>query len=217
MSLIVLLEIVLKFLFWQALPPLKFVSTSPEQHEPFLNREILEHYTIELEELGFVQLMDYTSPSMQGMARLFAHPKELCFVEIGQVKTVPMFCSISSDLQNNWTLAVTNLPFQTLSSAIRYAFFRQPKTLVQHFDNASASFLLASLISWRQEVSEELGINPIADMTAETYLEKERSKRIQTRHFLLSQSITLGLLRMGWFSLNPTAEWLGDYPKFKTQ
>jgi len=63
------------------MPPLKFVSTQAELWQN-LNQNELIRYTSELEQLGFVHLTDYTSPSTQGMARLCAHPQKFCFAEV---------------------------------------------------------------------------------------------------------------------------------------
>ncbi|HBE21306.1 MAG TPA: hypothetical protein DEG17_04570 [Cyanobacteria bacterium UBA11149] len=191
---ILLLEIIIKLLFWQiAMPPLKFVSTQAESWQN-LNQYELACYTSILEELGFVQLTDYTSPSIPGMARLFAHPQRFCFAEVGQVNKLPMFCSISCHLEKDWLLAVTNMSFDRILYAISYAFMRQPRNLVKRFENESVNLLLQSLLDWRTEVSSDLGLELIQDMRAETYFEKERNKRIEQRRSLLRKSITWGLL-----------------------
>lgn len=216
LPLILLLEIVTKLLFLQAMSPLKFVSTQPELW-PNLNQDELTHYTSELEQLGFLHLTDYTSPSIQGMARLFAHPQRFCFAEVGQVGNLPMFCSISCRLEKQWVLGVTNISSNPNLSAISYAFLRQPHNLVKRFENASANLLLQSLLDWREQVSSDLGLELVQDVKAETYFEIERSKRIKQRRFLLRKSIIWGLLEMLWFSLNPKSEWLGDYSKFKVK
>jgi len=215
--LIFFLEIVVRFLIWQALPPLQFVSTQPEDHESYLNQGKLASYTNELQALGFVHLMDYTSPTLEGIARLLGHPQQLCFAEVSQVKNSTMFCSLSSPLEENWILAVSNLSFQTTSSALMYAFFSRPRTLIQYLEDASPNFLFPVLLSWREEVSQELGVEPLSEITPEFYLEQERKKRIEIRQSLLRQSIILKLLKALQFLLNPKSEWLGEYQKIKSQ
>ncbi|MBE9041403.1 hypothetical protein IQ235_11480 [Oscillatoriales cyanobacterium LEGE 11467] len=214
LPLIILLEVFAKFLFLEtAMPPLKFVATRAESWS-FLNRDELNRYTSELEQLGFIQLTDYTSPSIQGMARLFAHPQKFCFAEVGQTSNSPMLCSISCSLEMRWSLAVTNISSSSYVSAISYAFLRQPRNLVKQMGNASVNLLLQSLIDGRDRASNDLGLELIRDIKTETYFEKERSKRMEQRRSMLRKSITWGVLEMLWFSLRPKSEWLGDYSKF---
>lgn len=212
---VLLLEIGVKLLILQtAIPSVKFVPTQAESWQ-HLNHKELARYTFELEQLGFVQLTDYTSPSIQGMARLFAHPQKFCFAEVGQVINAPMFCSMSCHLEKHWLLAVTNMSLHL--SAVSYAFLRRPRNLVKQFENSSVNVMLQSLLDWREQVTSDLNLAIIQDIRAETYFEKQRSTRIEQRRSLLRKSIIWGLLEISWFSLNPQSEWWGDYSKFKVQ
>jgi hypothetical protein len=214
LPLVLLLEIVTKILFIQlAVGPAKFISTEPELW-PHLDRDELERYTFELEKLGFVRLTDYTAPSIQGMARLFGHPQEFCFAEVGHVKSVPIFCTISSQMENNWSLAVVN---NASLSPISYAFFRQPRKLIKRFDNIQVNLLFKSLLEWRDRATEDLSIEVIKDIRSEAYFEKERTNRIDCRNNLIRKSVILSLIEMFLFSLNPQSEWLGDYSKLKVK
>lgn len=122
LPIILLWEVLAKFLLWQSIAPSKFVSTQAEAWSE-LNQDELNRYTSELERLGFVRLTDYTFPSSQSMARLFAHPQQYCFAEVGQVSKFPMFCSISCALEKDWCLTVSNISSNRRLSAISYAFF----------------------------------------------------------------------------------------------
>jgi hypothetical protein len=214
---IVLLEIIAKFLFSQ-MPTSKFVATQAESWHD-LNQSELTRYTSELEQLGFVKLNDYTissSPS-KAMIRLFAHPQKFCFAEVAQSSNLPMFCGISCHLEKKWSLAVTNTSSSSKVFAFSYAFFRQPRSLVKQFDHASAELLFKSLLEWREQVSSDLGLELIQDVSAETYFEKEHINAIQRRRSLLRKSVTWTLLEALLFSLSPKSEWLGDYSKFKVK
>jgi hypothetical protein len=214
LPLIFLFEIVIKILFvQQAAIPLKFIPTQPEVWT-HLDRDELDRYTFELEKLGFVQLTDYTAPSIQGMARLFGHPQEFCFAEVGHVKSLPIFCTISCQLENNWSLAVVNNPSL---SPISYAFFRQPRKLIKRFDNIQVNLLFKSILEWRDRVEGHLSIEVIKDIRSEAYFEKEHRNRIDRRNNLIRKSVILSLIEMFLFSLNPQSEWLGDYSKLKVK
>ncbi len=214
LPLILLLEVVLKFILWQTLPPLKFIPTQAESWEN-INQEELTRYTSELENLGFFQLTDYTFPSSQNVARLFAHPQAFCFAEIGIPRNQPVFCSISCHLENNWVLAVTDISSQTIVWAVWYAFFRQPHCLVKQFEDNSINVLFQAILDWRKQVSRDLDLKVMQDVTVETYFERENRNRKEQRHSLLFKSITWALLEVLWFSRNPQSEWLGNYSKFK--
>ncbi|MDJ0703880.1 MAG: hypothetical protein QNJ46_11425 [Leptolyngbyaceae cyanobacterium MO_188.B28] len=218
LPLILLLEVVVKLLLFQmGITPVKFVSTQPESW-PNLDKDELIRYTFELEQLGFAQLTDFTGiSSSQGMSRLFSHPQKFCLAEVGQVDNFPMFCSIFCYLEEDWFLAVTNMFPKPSLSAISYAFLRRPRNLHKQFENASVNSLLQSLLVWREEVMNDLDLRLIQDVKAETYFEKQRNDRIAQRRSLLRKSITLTLLEVLWFYLNPRSEWLGDYSKLKVK
>jgi hypothetical protein len=211
---ILLLEIVIKLLFiLLVFPPLRFIPTQADLW-PQIDRYALTGYTSELEQLGFTQVIDYALPGTNGMARLFAHPQNFCFAEVFQVNNLPMRCSISSRLSNNWQLGVVNL---STHSAISVAFLQQPRKLVRLIDNASGNLLLRSILDWREEVSSELGVELIRDISGDTYFEQQRRNRTETKRLMYGKSITWGLMKMLWFSLNPKSEWLGDYSKFRVR
>ena len=209
---VLLCEVATKFLLWKALTPWKYISTQTEAW-PELDQDELSRYTSELERLGFVRLTDYTFPSSKSMARLFAHPEKFCFAEVGQFSKFPMFCSISCALEKHWVLGVTNMSPSLTMSAISYAFLRQPRLLIKKIANGNVNLMLDSLLDWRDRVSNDLGLDLIQDMNAETYFNRDRNIAISRRRSLLSKSIIWGLLEMLWFYLNPKSEWLGDYSK----
>jgi hypothetical protein len=213
LPLILLLEIVAKILFLElAVPPQKFVFTQAELW-PHVNQNELNRYTLELEQLGFIQLTDYTlSSSNKALARLFSHPDKFCFVEVFQIGNLPIVCSISCLLEKNWSLAVVN---SSVLSAISYAFFRQPHKLVRKIENVPVNMLLQSLLEWREQICSDLNLELIKDVKSETYFEKQHSNRIDRKRTLLRKSVIWSLLEMLWFSLNPKSDWLGDYEKPK--
>lgn len=214
---IFLFETVAKLLFLRvAVPPLRFLPVEAESL-PNISSNELQHYTSELEQIGFIQLTDYTLPSSEIMARILVHPQKFCFAEIAQVKTLKMFCSISCHMEKNWFLYTSNISSRTNSLATLYAFFRQPRHLSKRFPSAPVSVLFQSLLDWREQVSADLGVASIEDTKVEAYFEREKNKRMAQRKSILGKSVTLGILEMLWFYLNPKTEWLGDYSKFRAK
>jgi hypothetical protein len=214
LPIILLLEIIVKLLLLKSVSPQKFIFTQAELW-PHINQDELNRCTLELEQLGFVQLTDYTlSSSNTALARLFAHPDKFCFVEVFQIGNLPMVCSISCLLEKNWSLAVVN---RSALSAISYAFFRQPRKLVKKIENAPVDILFQSLLEWREQVCSDLNLRLIQDVRSETYFEKQHSNQADRKHVLLRKSVILALLEMFLFSLNPKTEWLGDYSKLKVK
>ena len=213
---VLLLEGVTKvFIFQAALQPLKCIPTQVDDW-PKIDRDTLDNYTVALEALGFERLIDYTAPSVNGMARLFVNPRRLYFAEVGQVEGVPMFCSLSGALEGNWILAVTNNSSSKNLDAISYAFLRQPQILVKRLKDAPVEELLHSFLDWRQQVVADLGANPVRLLTADDYFALEQRKRSLQRRTFLWKSMLWSLVEMFVFTLNPRSEWLGRYAKFKS-
>jgi hypothetical protein len=215
LPILLLLEIVVKILLLQSVAPQKFIFTQAELW-PHVNQDELNRYTLELEQLGFVQLTDYTlsSPNQKSLARLFSHPNKFCFVEVFQVGDFPMVCSISCLLEKNWSLAVVN---RSILSATSYAFFRHPYKLFKKIDDAPVHILFQSLLEWREQVCSNLNLELVQDVRSEVYFDKQRSNHVDRKHTLLHKSVIWALLERFWFFLNPKSEWLGDYSKFKVK
>ncbi len=213
--LVFIMEIVFRILFHQVLHPLKYVPTNldtwPQQHKDDLAR-----YTTKLEKLGFIKLMDYTAPSINGGARLLGHPEHCCFAEIGQVSSSPVFCNFSTLLENRWALRITNMPSQRLASAVGYAFLRLPQVLGKRREQTTTvEVLFQSLLEWRQQVSNNLDIKVIQETTAEIYLNADQQNRSNQRTSLNRKSMVWSLMEMIWFCFNPQSAWLGDYEKLR--
>lgn len=211
---ILFVEIVGKALTLQLVfPSLKFILTQSKLWS-HVNQDELNRCTLEIEQLGFVQLTDYTlsSSARPSLARLFSHPDKFCFVEVFQVGNLPMVCSISCLMEKNWSLAVVN---RSVLSSISYAFFRHPRKLFKKIENVPVNILFQSLLEWREQICSDLNLEVIQDVRSEIYFEKQRSNRIDRKRTLSRKSIIWAVLEMFWFSLNPKYEWLGDYEKLK--
>jgi hypothetical protein len=218
LMLLYILEILAKFFivekYMPPLKPLKFTSTQVKSWHGLDCTEV-NHYTSELEQLGFIHLTDYSYTSIQGMARLFAHPQKYYFAEIGQISGLPTFCSTSCRLEQHWSLTVANNPASNKLNPVWYAFMRQPRALVKHIKNAPASTLLEALTEWQQQISIDLRTKIISDVTVEAYFKSERQKEMQQTASLVRKSVIWGLIEIILCSLNSKSEWLGDYAKLK--
>jgi hypothetical protein len=219
LPLILFVEIVTKLLFITlALPTVKFTQVTASSWSSE-DRDELQFYTLELEQIGFVRLTDYTisDSSRQCIARLFAHPQQFCFAEIGRVDGLPMFCTVSCQLEKRWLLSVTNLSATTKPSAISYAFLRKPRNLSKRIENASIDLMYRALLDWREQVYDDLCVRPIEDVSTEMNFDIQHKIRIETRNRLLRKSIIWGIIEMWLFGLNPQSEWMGEYSKYKVR
>lgn len=211
---IVLFEILGKFLCINVMSNLKFITTHPNEWND-INTDDLEHYSQQLEDLGFVQLMDHTSPQKDGFARLFAHPGHYIFVEVGQVPPSAMFCSLLCYFKQPWSLAVTNLISPRSTIAVGRALMRLPQSLVKRYETKSVKVLLKELLKWRETAIADLSLEINKDMSAERFFEQQQLNRTQQRKALWWRSIIWSMVEMVWFQLNPKSEWLGNYHRVK--
>jgi hypothetical protein len=211
-------DVVTRWALWlSSLKPFKFIAAGPEQFK-HLDREQLDRQTAELEQLGFVQLMDYTSPVPIGgtapAVRLFAHPEQCCFATVGATTQYPT-CCISSFLEQDWELSVIRVSPRMVGSSL-YGFHYQPRQLFKILDQASPGTMFQTLLDWRSAVTSNLGIAPVPNHQAEGYFANEQKKRMKHLNTLVfRKSITWCVLKMFWAMLIPQTEWLGDYKKYQ--
>jgi hypothetical protein len=214
-QLIFIMEIVFRILFCQVLLPLTFIPADLKTWPKHYQDELVRH-TTELEKLGFIKLMDFTSPSMNGAARLLGHPENFCFAEIGQVGSIPVTCTMFTFLEDRWALRVTNAPNQKLINAVWFAFLRQPRTLGKRREQSTTlKTLLQVLLEWRQQTSNDLNLKVIQEISAETFFDSQHQDRKNQTAALNRKSMVWSLMEMVWSYLNPQSAWLGDYEKLK--
>ena len=206
-------EVFVKWLIVKELSPLKFTpaedSLWPESARSELNR-----CTQQLEQLGFVKVSDHTIPSNEDpkpISRLFMHSKERCFAEVSLPTNKSMFCSISSHLENGWSLGITNMSADVSLGATWYAFLRLPNRLGKSVEGEPIDTLFQKFIAWRTQISKGLGVGIIPDIEASYYFENEQAVRRRQKRSLLKKSILWSLFEMKRYSRNPKTEWLGAY------
>jgi hypothetical protein len=218
LAMILAWDVVTRWGLWLfGMKPLKFITAGPEQFK-HLDQEHLDRQTTELEQLGFVQLMDYTNSAPIGSTalatRLFAHPEQSCFATVGGTKQYPT-CSISSFLEQDWELSVIRASPRMVGSGL-HGFHCLPRKLFKILDQASPSTMFQTLLEWRSTVTSDLGIAPVRDIQADAFfgnIQKTWSKQLKTLVF--KKSITWCNLKMFWAMLIPQTEWLGDYKKYQ--
>ncbi len=128
-----------------------------------------------------------------------------------------MFCSVSCQLEQQWSLAVSNLAYTSKPSAISYAFLRAPRNLSQRIEHVNAELLFRSLLEWRERACYDLNLASLEDVSVESYFDIQCRKRLAQRRNMLRKSITWGLIEMLLFTINPKSDWQGDYSKFKVR
>jgi hypothetical protein len=203
-----------KFFILQSVKSPKFEATKVENW-PHVNLDGLTYYNNELEKLGFTLLGDYTAPAIKGMLRLFAHPELGCFAEVVQSIGHPIYCEISNELEAGWVMSVTNFDSSPSIRATSYAFLRLPRKIHRFVLKATPAVLLETLLEWRSQVTKDLSIQPLKDVSAEMFFAQTHKRFIKMRNRLWWSSIAWRRLESLFFRLKPKADWLGEYPKLK--
>lgn len=216
LPIVLVYETVGKFFIVQATKFPRFELTKVEDW-PHVNLDALAYYTDELQKLGFSQLGDYTAPTIKGMMRLFSHPELAYFAEVGQIVGHQIFCSVSSELEENWVMATTNFEGTRAARATSHTFMRLPRKIARLIPNATPTVLVETLMDWRSQVTKDLSIQPLKDVSAEMYFARSQERFVKVQHRMLWSSLFLRQLEVYFYRLMPPKEWLGDYPKLKSR
>ena len=213
---ILLLEVVLKSILLKVVPPFVAEITSLSAQKLNLDRQLFDYYCSELEAIGFQELVDYTSPNVKGMARLYCHREHNCYAEVGLLSGFSAYCSLVCGFERGWFFAATTNNPSTNIKAISFAFLSLPKTVCKIF-NEEPRMLLKSFLSWQEKIKHNLSVEIIAITDEQMYFAWERAKRQQQRRRLMRKSITVCLIKLLLFHLNPKSEWLGDYQQISAR
>ncbi|MEQ9550835.1 MAG: hypothetical protein RIM23_14615 [Coleofasciculus sp. G3-WIS-01] len=185
-----------------------------------LNTQALAEYTLALEDLCFVHLMDFkyqdekikTAPCF---GRLFLHPELNCFVEVSQIfHTSKSFMTMRyvfiSLFVDDWSLSSSNSQISRFLRAISY-LGRSPRDLEMTHLHTTIAELLQLHLENRHKIASNLGLMVKTNLDAETFIHKEK-EHSRLRYQILRQKNTFvifwGLLS---FMLHPKSQWLGDY------
>lgn len=209
---IVFLEVITKLLLMRSIPDKLVFEPIQLEALPHVDIEALNAYTRNLEALGFTKLYDsQLAGSVSCVTRLFSHLEHRCFADVSQlVGQMPMSCSVISTLEQDWTLSTTDRSTDQIS-ATAYAFLRQPRSLGVYKPGAETQQLLQSHLTFRQQMTADLHLQVLPDVSLEAFLEIGQRGRTGQKQALWRKSILLGLVERLLFSLNPKTEWLGEY------
>lgn len=201
----------------QGLDEHNFLPTVPDEF-PTLEIYKLNQYTESLTDLGFVHLIDYTlepkgrDSQKLGFCRLFYHPQESCFADVFQTclphqDPLPMFCSLVTFIEQDWTLATTN------SEPISFSqLWRCPRSLWTYIKQGQPEELLRSHLSQRREILNNLGLRIIPESSEGFYFAQQQLADQKRKQRVQKRNIILGLIDITRFENNPESQWLGDYP-----
>ena len=199
----------------------------PEQF-PAIDRSALDKYSSDLQSLGFVQLGDFSLvpngkvTTIPAFVRLFRHTREKCYAEILQVfpprgRMRKAYCAFVSTMEDGWKIVVSDNQPEPGS-----VFVRQPRALSRCFPNLAVSDLLKKFSEFRNQVSIDLQIKPLANETIEQFISDVQNNAAQMQAALKTRNVWVALAhyhkrRLTRNRVKPMYEWLGDYPKVAEQ
>lgn len=208
-----------KFLIVTSLPKtVEFLPVHPDEF-PELDLNSLEKYTRDLESLGFTKLMDYKlgGEAVRGLARLFAHPEFYCFAEVNQMfpsgkKPTSVQSVITSYLEQDWSLSTTDRQTLGFNSGLIY-MMRRPRSLWNSEPLATPTELVEIHLKRRQQISIDLGVSILTDISADAYLAEARKAARDRKEVIKRKNIVVGFWEAFMFAKNPRLEWMGEYAR----
>jgi hypothetical protein len=218
LHLLIFYETAYRFFIIRSVKPTRFEPTKLKDW-PHVNLDGFAYYTDELQKLGFTLAGDYTSPTFKGILRLFIHPEFECFSEVVQFPGQQMFCTVFSSLEENWTMTVSNKENTAAACANNYVFLRLPRKINRFISKANPTTLLETFLDWRRQVSMELSIQPLKNVSSEMYFAQAQKLRRDISQRLCFSSFTWNAFESLVYRrlIKPPADWLGDYPKVKAR
>lgn len=191
-----------------------FIGLDPDQLWLYQQTSILES-------LGFKKLIDFEleGSSNPGLARLFIHPQQYCWVEVSQIRATSGEMSgeiitqtaISSILDEEWTISnVNRAPFSF--EGISY-IWRHPRKLRMFLPNISLAEMFENHLRFRQKMLTDLGITLSTDLSWNAYQEAQQRYLDHMKRSLQRKPLLVSMIEATQFELNPKSEWLGDYRK----
>jgi hypothetical protein len=212
---IILFEVVAKIVFISTISSkLKLIPTQLETLSQ-IDTKTFNYYTNALESLGFTRISDLElSESTLTVARVFCHPKYLCFAEVMQAPGRSLvFCAIGSGLEQEWSVSFRD---NSPNLAIVYAFLRCPRGIIVVQQGVTPEELLRSHLKFRQKIMLDLNLRLLPDISIEAYFDQSQRSRTRLRKTLWRKSVIIGMLEMGLFTFKSEAQksrWLGDYAR----
>lgn len=188
---------------------------------PLINFTWMQQQSRDLEALGFVNIMDYSTVQKSGFARCFSHPEQYCYAEISEIfkptgESYSRQVVMMSDLEDNWQLGTINREV-SIKDSLPYGLWRNPKTVRTYHPNLPLEDLLQAHLQMRQKMLGDLGVTLKTDTSWENYVKKEQEGTIYRKNSLKNKILLLAMLEVTQFEKYPKSEWLGDYAKYATK
>ena len=205
LNVIVPLEICLRAIILQiSLTPLDVIPTDMGAWE-HVEKERLHEYEESQVALGFAKLLDYSIPnSTKSAARLFFHPSYQCFAEVGQVDGLPIFCSLSSCLENDYVVGVTDKKPNRILDAMSCALFKLPTSIVKLANGSSVDKMLKIFLELREKSITRFNAKPVSLSNSDDYFMALKRERVRQRSVIARQSMTLKTIKVIAYLVFPT-------------
>jgi len=189
---------------------------------PGANLEQLQKQTSEYEVIGFTHIVDFTAirPRVKivtGFSRLFFNLESSCSASILQIFNAQgkWLCTnsvISSDLEQGWTVAMTD--YRPLAASW---LLRHPRVIGRHLPKASPADLLSAHLTLRQQIVNDLSLRILPPTSFEAHIGTLRQQASERRKLVSGKSRLTCAREFLAAKLRPKYEWLGDYPQLASQ
>ena len=197
---------------------LKFVPARMEDF-PNLDRVALDRLTEGLAALGFSQLQDYqldpeaVGGTSSGFARCLGHPQQHCYIEVFQAfpkegNPLPLVFSAISYLDDNWILATTTNPLDSISM-----MWRDRRTCWSYHPDSSPEAIVQIHLERCQQMVEDLGIQVQSEISWHYYEQQQQLSALKRRRSFQDRNVAIALIQATYAEFNPVSEWWGDYRK----
>lgn len=190
---------------------------------PALDRARLDAFSRDLERLGFERLLD-TAPVTDSprhtpsFCRVYAHQGQRCFAVLMQSfpklgASLELRCMLNGYLDDGWLVGVGN--GRPLPAA---PFVRRPRAIGISRPGAPVEELMARFLRFRDQVTADLGVRPIADTSLAFFQSRTSESQREILRAMKRKSVTVGLgqyysRKLGLGSEASQLVWLGDYPR----
>lgn len=184
-----------------------------------LDKNKLNQITQEFEALGFKNLKDYKQDldNILVFVRLMVNEQYYCYAGIseqfqGEKTLLPLNFSISSSWEDDWVLGHTN------QRVVGIDYIGFPSKEINFYNSdATPRELFYSHIEKRRQISEDLGLKIITDVSWDWFVEKRNLTIKNQPRLWKKRNLIIALIKATLIELKQPQEWLGDYRKLAKQ
>jgi hypothetical protein len=182
------------------------------------HHELLQRSS-EFERLGFTQSGDFTfsfngEAEIRGFFRLFYHPFEHCFAEVGLTRkslkdeNEAFLLGVTSSLEPGWAIGTA-----TARPSITGYLWRLPKVLEIKRPGASPEELFNRHLQLRRRVIQDLRLGVTEDSSVQNRFTRGDNTMRLRKEALLNRDIIGDFREAKRIQEQGPWEWLGDYPQ----